>query len=424
MAVNLEAKLSLRSRGFTQKVDQAKLSVGGLAKSFTGLKGIIGAGLALGGITAGVKSLTDLADEVDNLSTRMGIGAEKTQLLKIAAEENGQSVEVVSDAFKTLIVRSQEALAGNEKIKDGFEALGLTMEMLATGDIEVMFDQLNKALTESPNRIEATAQGMMLLGEPIEKLVPILNTFNNSLDTAVSEETIKNVDKFGDQFGRFGRNIKNMSMEMLGFFSKVHEKIAISPLNMADAMRKSNLELTKALKGGSGEMDAKSMADVAKRKKEMEDAAQAEKERKEKELEIAKAAAELDKISRANMLDQLSDEEKLVELKKEQNKLLEEANQLSYAGQEIEMYKKLTAAEALDKNIRGLNKEDSKGDSSMSITKSAMQQAGAMVPMFNRRLTQIHTKQLSTQEEILRYTELMYKKAGYDIGDGSPYGGR
>ena len=405
MAVNLEAKLMLRSRGFTQKVDEAKGKVGGLSKSFSGLRGVIGTALALGGITKFTSGLTSLADTIDNLNKRMDIGVEKTQLLKIAAEENGQSVEVVADAFKTLIIRSQEALAGNEKIADGFKSLGITMDMLASGDRGAMFDQLNKALTQSPNRIEATAQAMMVLGEPIEKLVPILETFNHQAENVSSPETIKSVDRLGDSFARVGRNFKNMGMSALAWVSDLHSKIAISPINMVENMQRQSKELEIALKGGIEKVDAESMAQVAKRKKEMEEATKAEEERKKKEEEIAKAAAEHDKVMRANALDRMSDEKKLLELRKEQNKLIEEANRLQIQGKDIEMFKKLTAASAMEKNIRGLEKADTPSGLLQGITQSTMQQAGARMAGADQRLTTLNQKQLNTQKQIYAFMQ-------------------
>ena len=72
MAVNLKAKLGLESKGFHAGMDKASKGVKGLGAKFTKLKGLIGAGLALGGITTAIKQFADAADEIDNLATRMG----------------------------------------------------------------------------------------------------------------------------------------------------------------------------------------------------------------------------------------------------------------------------------------------------------------------------------------------------------------
>ncbi len=114
MAVDLEAKLSLDSRGFGGSLRKAGSQVESFGSKFTKLRGMIGAGLALGGITTALKEFTAAADEIDNLSTRLGIGTDEVQKFQLAADRTGQSMETVADAFKTLKVRSQEAAAGNE----------------------------------------------------------------------------------------------------------------------------------------------------------------------------------------------------------------------------------------------------------------------------------------------------------------------
>lgn len=127
MAVNLQAYLSLKAKGFQQGLKKAEDNVDKFQKKFGKLKGLVGAGLALGGITSAIKSFADAADEIDNLASKMGISVEKTQLLKIAAENVGMDISVVADAYKTLVIRSQEAAAGNEQLIGWFDQLGISI---------------------------------------------------------------------------------------------------------------------------------------------------------------------------------------------------------------------------------------------------------------------------------------------------------
>lgn len=218
MAVNLQAYLSLKAKGFQQGLKKAEDNVDKFQKKFGKLKGLVGAGLALGGITSAIKSFADAADEIDNLASKMGISVEKTQLLKIAAENVGMDISVVADAYKTLVIRSQEAAAGNEQLIGWFDQLGISMEMLKSQDIDKMFDQLTVALTHSKNSTAAIGVGMKLLGEPINNLSKILIEYQKTQESVLSVKTIGQLDKLEERWGKLFRFIKVQSGTLFGAF--------------------------------------------------------------------------------------------------------------------------------------------------------------------------------------------------------------
>jgi len=218
MAVNLQAYLSLKAKGFQQGLKKAEGGVDKFQKKFGKLKGLVGAGLALGGISAAIKSFASAADEIDNLASKMGISAEKTQLLKIAAENVGMDISVVADAYKTLVIRSQEAAAGNEQLIGWFEQLGISMEMLKSQYIDKMFDQLTVALTHSKNSTAAIGVGMKPLGEPINNLSKILIEYQKTQESVLSDKTIGQLDKLEERWGKLFRFIKVQSGTLFGAF--------------------------------------------------------------------------------------------------------------------------------------------------------------------------------------------------------------
>jgi hypothetical protein len=218
MAVNLQAYLSLKAKGFQQGLKKAEGGVDKFQKKFGKLKGLVGAGLALGGISAAIKGFASAADEIDNLASKMGISVEKTQLLKIAAENVGMDISVVADAYKTLVIRSQEAAAGNEQLIGWFDQLGISMEMLKSQDIDKMFDQLTVALTHSKNSTAAIGVGMKLLGEPINNLSKILIEYQKTQESVLSVKTIGQLDKLEERWGKLFRFIKVQSGTLFGAF--------------------------------------------------------------------------------------------------------------------------------------------------------------------------------------------------------------
>jgi len=351
MAVNLSAYLSLKAKGFNQGIEKADAKVGKFKKSYGKLKNVMGAGLALGGVLAAAKAFANTADEIDNLSKRLGISAEKTQRLMFAAEDAGQNVELVSDAFKTLIKQTQLATAGNTKLAAQFESLGISMEMMKRGNIEEMFDQLNLALTTAPNRVEALATAMIVLGEQQERLVQVLDAYNENVDKVFSDKTVQVLDRLESRWSKFFRFIKGAAANTFAF---VYDNFleGFDPATWQNEMQKgasknrnekgewtgnpflnpdiwslgegsfglklshkNKKEQSKAVETAASQAKIKEAEDA---KKEAERLAKEQaKTQKEIATEQTKYAGQL----RSNLLDRLTDEEKLNYILKEQRNL-------------------------------------------------------------------------------------------------------
>ena len=395
MAVDLEAKLSLDSRGFGGSLRKAGSQVESFGSKFTKLRGMIGAGLALGGITTALKEFTAAADEIDNLSARLGIGTDEVQKFQLAADRTGQSMETVADAFKTLKVRSQEAAAGNEILQKQFEALGISQADLEGGNIEGMFDTLNSTLTDSPNRLEKLAVAMKLLGEPVERLVPILDEYNKTYDQVISNDNLTALDKLGDKSAKTWDNMKATAGNFAGWLVK-NLGPAFEPLGDpfgvggTSVKRKSTKDLEGSLKSIEDENEAAKKAEEDR------------KAREKKQKEIDKAKAGFEKAQRDNMMDRLSIEQKITKLKEEQLKLIADAEAASKAGKEVEFYEKMQEAAILSGQLQNLKGQ---GDplGGLRVQQSSMQQAGARIAGVDKRIAQLAAGQLSVQKEILRH---------------------
>ena len=400
MAVNLQAKLSLESRGFNNSLKQADSKTKSFGASFGKLKGMIGAGLALGGITATIKQFGEAADNIDNLAVRLGTTTERIQKFQIAADQTGQSVEVISDAYKTLKVRSQEAAAGNEILQKQFDALGISQADLESQNIDLIFDKLNIALTNSPDQVETLAVAMKLLGEPVEKLVPMLDAMNSNFESVVSEKNVKSLDKMEHNWSKHWRRMKTSAMNTVGWLGDIGMKIADPFVG--------GIEDPAKLQSKRKDQEAqrlKSLKDIKDKEKKEEEAAEAKKKFDKEQVAIDRAKASADSAQRKNLLDKLSSEEKIAKFKKEQNKLLEEAEKLSQKGRshEEEYFKVMAKAHGLTGDIR---KEEGKKDTSLGslrIQGTSMQQAGARIAGVDKRIAMINQKQLGVQQEILKH---------------------
>ena len=397
MAVNLQAKLALDSKGFHNNLEKANKGVKGLGATFTKLKGMVGAGLALGGAATFMRQFTDAADNIDNLASRLGTSTENVQKFQRAAERSGQTIEVVADAYKTLKVRVEEAAAGNKILQDQFDALGISQSNLEEADIDKIFAQLQEALTKSGDRVGTLAVAMKLLGEPVEKLLPILDTLNAGVGDVVSEDNIAALDKLDHNWARHWDRIKTTSGNAAGWISKAFMAIT-APF---DVGREDPAKMAAKL-AEQREKDLKSLKDIEDKNRAEEEAKEKRKEQEKKQKEIDKSKSRFDKVQRDNLLDRLTDEEKLTQLKKEQLEFIEKAEELNRKGDEAGFFDAMADAAGLDSQIKALQNA-AKPLGGIRIQQSQMQQAGARIAGVDKRMALLAKAQLDVQKDILRH---------------------
>ena len=147
MAINLKAKMSMDSCGFVAGANNAKVAMSSLGSHMSGMKAMLTAGIFAGAI-AGLKALgmnaLKTGDDIMNWSARMGVSAKAVQQLKLEADEAGIAFKAILNSFGLLARMSQEALGGNKKYAQSFEALGLSMQDLEGMRQEEMFERLSK----------------------------------------------------------------------------------------------------------------------------------------------------------------------------------------------------------------------------------------------------------------------------------------
>jgi len=464
MAVNLSAYLTLKAKGFNQGMEKADAKVKKFSAGMGKLRGLMGSAMALGGLVTVFKSLAEAADDIDNLSTQMGIGYEKTQKFQIAADNTGESISVVADAFKTLTIQTQRALGGEEKLKAGFIALGISIEMMKRANAEEMFDQLNVALTTSKNRAEAVALAMVLIGEPVYRLAPILDEFNTIQERVTSPEAIAALDRWEAAWSKSMRSIKVDTMEASGgllMLGEQYESTFGIPQKIADLYgtpKGVGAAFTEFFKPGTGvggvklgpisekylnwrtysklfkeigasykrmsdEQKVQSLKDLAA---EALKATQLDSKRKKSQADLLKEQKSYAAILKTNMLQRLNDEEKLKFLLMEQKQLIKDANTLKGQGNFIGMFQKLTAAAKSQSVIAGLGTAATEKTKSplggFGVTQSGMQQAGARMGGVDHRLNLLNQKQVDIQQRIYDFMQRAVDNFQGRPKERSPFG--
>jgi len=155
--------------------DQASPAILAAQQALRGLG--MAAGLVagqLGGIFAtyamGVKRVIDDADNLNDLSKKIGIGVEQLSSYKMIAEQSGTSLDQVGRGIKSLSAAMLTHGAA-------FKAAGID-----TMDADKAFRQLSDLFAVMPDGMQKTALAMKLFGREGMSLIPLLNEGSRGLD--------------------------------------------------------------------------------------------------------------------------------------------------------------------------------------------------------------------------------------------------
>jgi lambda family phage tail tape measure protein len=182
----------------------AKNSLQGLQTAGTKLNGILGTlgvgAIAGSGLIAFAKAGIDAADNINDLSQKIGVSVENLAGYKLAAEQSGTSLEGMGVAAKKLNV----AIAENNPL---LGKLGITAK-----DANGALVQLADVFGSIPDGAQKTAIAMQLMGKSGADMIPLLNGGGAALEKMleqgrklypVTTEMARAADQFNDSMGAF-----------------------------------------------------------------------------------------------------------------------------------------------------------------------------------------------------------------------------
>lgn len=185
--------------------------VGNLQAALGSLGGTLGATLTVGGFAALVKGAIDAADQMNDLSQRVGIAVKDLGTWKLAAESSGASMESIAKGVKGLSAYM------HDHAKE-LKAAGIT----ATDTAGAM-TQLADIFKAMPDGVEKTALAVKLFGKSGMDLIPMLNMGSEGLAEmrAKSAEYSRQLailapqaDKFNDELAVLALNSKATGMNI------------------------------------------------------------------------------------------------------------------------------------------------------------------------------------------------------------------
>lgn len=206
---NVTVTLGLKTAGFKRGVEDARRDMRTLkseAEKGGGLFGRMGSGLATLGLGAYAKDVADYADNIADLSERLGVNAVSLQKWGQLAAQNGSSLEGVGKALNKLTIAREDALGGNTALIATFESLGVSLEDLRTMNVDQIMAQIGRGAMNAADMVK-------VLGKEAVALRPTLEAAaDGGLGglTAMSRETIDILSEAKDQVVDFAAAIRNI----------------------------------------------------------------------------------------------------------------------------------------------------------------------------------------------------------------------
>lgn len=166
-----------RAVGIVDRAVGSMRAAAGVAKSALGglAAGLIG-GLAGGGLAAGVKSVIDFGDRLNDLSKATGATVEQLSFLNYAAGQSGGSLEgVVRGVGRLQKVLVDVARGGAPDAGKALASLGINARELAQADLVTQLSTVADGLSKIENPAQRAAAAQSILGKSYRELLPLLS---------------------------------------------------------------------------------------------------------------------------------------------------------------------------------------------------------------------------------------------------------
>jgi len=197
-------------------VDAASFAVAdqmlGAVKSGLGLL-VSGAVRAGEGLTEIITKTVETASALNDTSVALGVTTDAIQELGYAAQQNGSSVEGMSDGIRKLSINMQAAASGSEEAAQTFRKLGV--QITANGKLreaDEVFGDLAEKFKAMPDGARKVATAVALFGKSGAALIPTLQAGRDGLaelrqearelGIVLDKDTIAAGDDLGDTWDK------------------------------------------------------------------------------------------------------------------------------------------------------------------------------------------------------------------------------
>jgi len=216
LRVSLSAETSAFEAGMKRSQRQAANTAKSIQGSFSGLKGVLGAGLAgfIGALSVGAllrasKAALDYAGSLAEVAQQVGVTARDLQVLRFAGGQVGISTEQMDKALQKFTKSLGDARNGSAEAIKTFKALGFTDQDIKRLDAHEALLKTADGLEKVGDRASRASPEVRLFGKAGQQLDTLLSQgsrgINELADAAeklgivLSDEQIRNADRTADK---------------------------------------------------------------------------------------------------------------------------------------------------------------------------------------------------------------------------------
>lgn len=219
MALDLRMKFSADTSGLQQQITS-------VASSIKSAFGAVAGAAALSGVASMIKSVSEYAGGLQDLSEQTGFSTDALQELNYAAINGGSSIEDMTTAIRKMQDVLGQKKATDDQIK-ALDKLGLGFNQLKAMAPEEAFKKLAEAISNIPNQMERTAAATDFFGKGGMKIASMAGDMDKFAKAAhdagavVDKELIKSVADFDDAVVSSIQTVKSWGISVIGAIQKV-----------------------------------------------------------------------------------------------------------------------------------------------------------------------------------------------------------
>jgi hypothetical protein len=175
--VSVTFDFAAESAKLRSEIDKVRRELSGIRQSadsikegFKTLGGIVAGAFSIGAVTAFLSKVNQAADQLNDLSGRLGASAANLQVLQLAAQQAGGSAEAMNTALAKMSVTLGDAMAGGKAANEALSRLGLTAQELAGLKADEAMRRIAGALSQVGNTYDRAAIAQAVFGKGAKEL--------------------------------------------------------------------------------------------------------------------------------------------------------------------------------------------------------------------------------------------------------------
>lgn len=223
----------------------------GMKDSFTNA---LAGGAVLAALTASVKTVLGMFDQIADGSKKLGVSAEAFQELDYVAKQTGTSMEELTTTFAKMQKSIGEAEGGGaKKFTAALDAIGVSLDDLRKKSPDEQFKELVAQLGKLNDPAQRAAAGAALFGKSFATLGPMMAEGADGIQTLIdrahelgivlSDEAVAAGEAFNDELDTMRLAVLGVIGEAIGPALPVFQQMITEVMNVSTATGDANTEL-------------------------------------------------------------------------------------------------------------------------------------------------------------------------------------